>query len=213
MNRGIGALLIFGIIAGCQPTISPELPAGEIEREEQRRLAMADFEPLEILAARGLEVQRVDFLYELFGYPSVELVRTPEGEVTLRLNYLGHTDTAVVEPVVWERLQAMADGGALSPPDQREERRRRRRIFRCHAWHTVETLIAGRRQRLVPTPCLGDLYERSLAYVDAVGRAAVEHLPRCAPFRSAPTDDALLNCGRTFGPQTDEYRALRAREG
>jgi len=204
------------LAAGCQsvepafvpPTVAER--AAEEHRDEQRRLIRAGFAPLEVLAAQGLEVQRVDPMWGLLDYPSVELTRDRAGTVTVRLKYWGHERGQSVPAEVWESLAARAPA-AFRPADPEALRRRDREVVRryghCHSWHRLEAVLAGAELRITASPCMGDLQRASLAYADALARIAIDYIELCEPARQL--DEiyrALEACGRRFGPPTDEYR-------
>lgn len=198
-------------LGACQTTTATfEISPAEQAASEQSRLAHAGFEPVDALAARGLEVQRVDFLFDIICcQPSVQLTRDAAGKVTATLHHEGHRETAVVDRRLWDALRTRVAAGALVHPDQREARRRDRRAGVCHTWHTIEARFGGQRHALVATRCLGDLQARALDYAMALARAAVDTLPRCAPWRGEPlADRALYECAQSFGGPTEAFREM-----
>ena len=200
--------LMFFVI-GCQ-SVGPGYEATAAERafQEQRRLSRAGFAPLEVLTAQGLEVQRVDPMWDLLDHPSVELTRDRAGTVTVRLKYWGHEREASVPAGIWEGLAARAPA-AFRPADPDALRRRDRQSGYCHSWHALEAVLAGVEQRITASPCMGDLQRDSLAYADALARVAIDHIELCEPDRqTVDIVRALRDCGRRFGGPTEEYRQL-----
>jgi hypothetical protein len=213
MGRDIAAGA-FGLLllAACAPSapllVSPE----ERERYERRRLAMAGFETLEALAGRGIEVQRVDPMWGLQEYPSVELRRDASGQVTISLNFWGHTRTVIASSALWERFAARSEE-AFAEPDRREAMRRDRQVTRrsgyCHSWHVLELSAGGQFRRITATPCYGDLQATSLAYAEDLARAAIEQVDVCQAERQVvEIAQALWQCGRHFGGPTPEHRLI-----
>ncbi|HEY0313316.1 MAG TPA: hypothetical protein VGC56_12570 [Allosphingosinicella sp.] len=207
--------LLLTLTGGCRsdPVLSPQSAADRAayeSRREARRLAQAGFEPLAALAARSIEVQRVDPTWNLIDYPSVELTRDAQGNAAIALKYLGHVESRRVPAALWDRLSARIPA-AFRPADPQAEGRSDRAAVRrgqyCHAWHSLEALSGGRLYRIIATPCMANLQKETLAYTDLLIRAAIDALPLCAPERAVPeTDEALAACGHRLGPPTEAFR-------
>lgn len=211
MSRSALPSLAAVALGACQTTTPTfEISPAEEAASERHRLAHAGFEPIDALAARGLEVQRVDFLFDIVCcQPSVQLTRDAAGEIVVTLHYQGHRESALADQRLWDALRARVTTGALAHPDEREARRRDRRINACHTWHTIEAQVGAQRHNLIATRCLGDLQARALDYATAIARAAVNTLPRCEPWRGEPlADRALYECAQTFGGPTEAFREM-----
>jgi hypothetical protein len=198
------------LVAGCRtaaPITAPALwSSEELARLEERRLDGAGFEPLETVVARGLEVQRVDFNFDMICcQPSVQLTRAETGTVMLTFHAYGHRDSVAVEADRWMELASQVRTGALAPPDPVEVRRRDRGP--CHTWHDIEASLGGQPHRLTASRCLGGLQARALSYVETI---ALDTLPRCQPWRAnSNIGEALNECGRSFGPPDPAWVARR----
>jgi hypothetical protein len=203
-------LVVAVLAAGCTPL--PDAGAVSDPRAdafEARRLALSGFVPLENQLAESLEVQRIDYMFELYGSPAVEITKERNGEVLLSLLYWGHKDSTKLSVERWDQLARIA-GSHLVPSKESKQRRRARVVHRCHSWHTIETAIAGRTQRIVATPCAGDLHAQALAYADLIALTAVQNLARCAPWRADQNlEHALESCGESLGRPTPDYLRLR----
>lgn len=204
------SLAAFAVCA-CQSAPQPiTISAAEEAASVQRRLAYAGFEPIDALVARGLEVQRADFLFDIICcQPSAQLTRDAAGEIVVTLHYQGHRESAVADPRLWDALAARVMAGALARPDEREARRRIRRVTACHTWHVIEARFGAQRHNLAASRCLGDLQARALDYATAIARAAVDTLPRCGPWRGEPVADRALElCAQSFGGPTEAFREM-----
>jgi hypothetical protein len=184
----------------------------ENERLEQRRLRLAGFEPLVAVIANGIEVQRVDPMWGLLDYPSVELTRDKSGAVTVALKFWGHERRQPVSPENWERLAALAPT-AFKPADPKALERQYRRVVRksgyCHGWHLMEANIAGRHFEETVSPCAGALQKAGLDYSEALIRVAIDNIDLCEPDRQAASiEQALSKCGYKLGRPTPEFRQL-----
>ena len=195
-------------------TLDPaiEKARAENDRVENRRRTLAGFEPLASVAARGLEVQRVNPMWGLLNFPSVELTRNTAHEVSVSLKFWGHEAHKLVDPENWDRLAALAPKAFLSA-DPKALAAQYRSVTRhagyCHSWHLIEANIAVRTYQATVSPCAGNLQKAGLAYTEALVRVALDNIDMCEPDRKAPTVDvALSNCGYRFGPPTDAFRQL-----
>lgn len=211
--RRLAACLVLAL-ASCQSAQPVSQPAStgaavaEKARQEERRLRRAGLEPLALLTTKGLEVQRVDPMWGLLDYPSVELVRDKSGAVVLHFRYWGHQQQHAVSTSDWDRLASMAPR-AFAAPDPKQYRRALRKVGVCHTWHVVETNLDGRQLKERVSYCLGDLQKPGTDYADALARLAIESVPMCVQERSeSSVERALSKCAARFGPPTAEHRLL-----
>lgn len=214
--RGFQSIAVLLLLTACQtarepaPAPTPEQVA-QAEQDERQRLAIAGFEPLSALAARGLEVQRVDPMWGLLDYPAAELTRDAAGAVTISMKYRGHVRTAPVSADVWARFAARAPA-AFAPADPRALERKYREVVRrygyCHGWDNLEAVFGGREQRETVSVCMGDLQKVSVAYGNDLARLAIDHIPLCEPDRGKDIERALWDCGDRLGQVTPEHKKL-----
>ena len=212
------AVLCGAVMASCKSAdtghvrLSEDQVAAENQRRERRRLRLAGFEPLAAVIANGIEVQRVDPMWGLLDYPSVELTRDKSGVVTVALKFWGHEQRQQVAPENWERLAALAPA-AFMPADPKALERKYRRVVRksgyCHGWHLMEASVAGRQLEETVSPCAGALQKAGLDYSEALIRVAIDNIDLCEPDRQAASiEQALSKCGYRLGRPTPQFRQL-----
>jgi len=207
--RFAGSLFLLGACQSTQHSLQqvPVKLAAERQVYEQRRLVKSQFASLDMLVAQGLEVQRVDLMWGLQDFPSVEMTRNRDGVVTIALKYWGHEHRQLLPDQLWDDMAARARV-ALVPWDSRGQRSRTRVVGRCHDWHELEAALDGQQMRVTASPCPGRNRQASLDYANALARIAIDNISICEPDRQAASiPDALAACSRRFGPPTEEYRA------
>lgn len=204
--KAFPALALALALSACQHVTPPPAPEAEAAHE-QERLLKAQFEPIDVLLARSLEVQRAQFMWGLQGYPSVEAVRDG-AKSSVILRYWGHEYRAPLPPGVWESLAADAPR-AFHPEATAASRKRDRRDGPCHSWHRLEAALDGRILRATASPCVNAPQAPALAYADRLARLAIDNVAICKADRgTADTAHALRACGARMGPPTADYRKL-----
>lgn len=211
--RWLAVVFLALSLASCatdQPVKQPvgvESQSAEKAYREERRLRLAGFEPLEMLTAKGLEVQRVDPMWDLLDYPTVELVRSHDGKVAIFLRYLGREQKGSVNTDEWNRLALMTPG-AFTPVTDKAISKHLKNSY-CHAWHDVEASFAGKTMTARVSPCSGELQKAGLAYAEALFRLAIDSIGMCESERANPDSKrALWDCGRKFAPPTEQYKTF-----
>lgn len=208
-----GAFLTIGLTSCVVPETVEQFASSSAELAEQakredRRLGKAGFEPLATLSAKGVEVLRVDPMWDLLDYPSVELARDRTGTITIFLRFRGHKRSQQVSPETWVRIANLAPQ-AFAPVDAKRLSQARRKIGYCHVWHELETNMAGQPMRETVSPCLGQLQKTGVDFAETLARVAIDNIDLCEAERSELSiERALAKCGSKFGPTTENFRLI-----